>query len=351
MWMSAVLDGNGGSRVLQAAGEAAAAAGPDWWTLAAGLLGGVVVAVANHLFTRRRERDKWLRELQAKANQEMYDALEATVRFLAHGTSGAALVYGKEDELDDLRSEMDDLILAFGNKWTALSVVAEQKTRDVADALMESVPDLARLAIPLQGAVNRASKNQTAAAADALAGLAAHLILQMRDEMGLIPWWRWKIHRELRKKSALKHAASRCKPQVDLTEDDEPGGGPSPFEALEWWQVMPLESDTVPKESKGYRTTFVPTTKVKHGDELWELGPLPEVQAVLLKDGRIPWRFGLADGLPAAVEEKLMADASRIVNGHGRVFRAKFRPMHEPVEGIEFWGWKNVADDTKDGSE
>lgn len=38
-----------------------------------------MVAALNHLLTARRERGKWLRELQVKANQDFYQAMQDVI--------------------------------------------------------------------------------------------------------------------------------------------------------------------------------------------------------------------------------------------------------------------------------
>jgi 4-amino-4-deoxy-L-arabinose transferase-like glycosyltransferase len=56
--------------VFNAAAGGIESSGPDWWTLGAGLLGVLAGVIANHFFTRSRERGAELREAQIAANTE-----------------------------------------------------------------------------------------------------------------------------------------------------------------------------------------------------------------------------------------------------------------------------------------
>ncbi|UMB71761.1 hypothetical protein [Mycobacterium paraterrae] len=309
------------------------------------VVGGVVVAALNHFLTSRREHRKWMRELQADTNQKFYEAISTVTDLVGHDVS-KAIHFGKDEILQDCSELMADHLVKLGNAFAALMVVAEANIKTCAETIMETLPDLALLAIPRPAHVNEASKNQLAAMLDARTGLAAHILLVMRREAGLVGWAQWRLRMELRTGKALRLAKIRTKLALDLTEEDEPGGPPTPFGLLEWWKVRALASSELPSSVQDYRSTNNPyRVDIKGIAPL----PLPQSQAVLIKTVDSPWRFGLADGLSAILEDRLMADACRIVTGHGVVFPPKLRPQHEPlVSGLDVWVWAGVEDGTSE---
>jgi hypothetical protein len=303
------------------------------------VVGGVVVAGLNHLLTNRRETRKWLRELQVDANQKFYEAISVVTDQVGHNVL-KEIQLGRHENLKNCSEEMAERLVSLGNAFAALMVVAEAETKSCAETIMETMPDLALLAIPRPAHVNEASKNQLAAMLDAMTGLAAHMLLAMRKEVGLVNWTQWRLRAELRRGRALELARVRTKLALDLTEEEESGGPPTPFGLLEWWKVRTLSSDEVPSSVAGYRSRNNP-----YRFDIKDMPPLnmPESQAVLIKTVDSPWRFGLAKGLPEVLEDRLVADACRIVTGHGLVFRPQLRPQHEPlVVGLDVWIWAGV---------
>jgi hypothetical protein len=127
LWfVSPLADGGSG-----AAAVAEKSSGLDWQTVISGLVGGLVVAVANHLFTNRRERGKWLRELQVKANQEFYSAAQAFMEYVIDGycehplTPDGAIEGRDADEIAKRRT-------TFNRKGLDLIPVARESTLKVA---------------------------------------------------------------------------------------------------------------------------------------------------------------------------------------------------------------------------
>lgn len=216
------------------------------------IIGGVVIAAVTHFLTIRRERGKWLREQQVAANQQFYSATSAVINHIGHDVM-KELHFQREENLPQLAEQLAALLVKLGDKWAELMVVAEKRTKDTTDAIMETLPILAQLSIPLPGAVNRASRNQTNAMLDTMTGLAAHMLLVMRAEVGLASWWKFSTRYEIRfKKTSLKQARIRTKLALDLTEEEEQGGAPNPFELLQFWEVRPLSADEIPDSLGGY---------------------------------------------------------------------------------------------------
>ena len=185
-------------------------------------------------------------------------------------------------------------------------------------------------------------------ALDAMTGLSAHMLLVMRKDVGLLGWRQWKTRWELRSNpAALKLAKARSKPALDLTEDEEPGGAPTPFELLQFWEVRQLSTNDTPASVDGYYADSDPY-EILTNEEPVEL-PAPESQAILIKAVGVPWRFGMTYGLAPAAEQKLMRDVCLIVTGHNRAFEPELRPYHSPMRASDVWLWKNleVTDDTE----
>lgn len=307
------------------------------------IVGGVVVAAVTHFLTIRRERGKWLREQQVAANQQFYSAASAVIDHIGHDVL-KELHFGREDKLPQLSEQLAQLNVKLGNKWAELMVVAEKRTKETADAIMETLPDLALLAIPLPGAVNRASRNQTNAMLDTMLGLAAHMLLVMRTEVGLSNWWKLSTRYEIMfRKEALKKARIRTKLALDLTEEDEPGGAPTPFQLLEFWEVKPLLANETPDSASGFYANNEPYQLLAADGGQTIPFPLPGSQGVLVKFSAEPWRFALADGLPDTQADKIMSDACRIITGNTTVFPYKYKPQHRKVsENFDVWIWVDV---------
>jgi hypothetical protein len=90
------------------------------------IIGGTVVAALNHLLTARRERGKWLRELQVKANQDFFRAMQNVIDLVGQHVS-RAIHYNDDRELPGHAATMDQLLVEFGNKWSDLVMVAEKE--------------------------------------------------------------------------------------------------------------------------------------------------------------------------------------------------------------------------------
>lgn len=254
-----------------------------------------------------------------------------------------ALHFRDENELIAHSDKMEELLVEFGNKWADLMMVAEERTKAVAEVVIDALPTFAQLAIPLPGAVNRASLNQCEMALDAMTGLSAHMLLVMRKDMGLLRWRQWKTRWELRfNPAALKLAQARSKPALDLTESDEPGGAPTPFELLRFWEVRQLSTNDTPASADGYYADNDPYD-ILNNEELDDLS-VPESQAILVKNVGFSWRFGMVFGLPDPVEQKLKRDVCLIVTGHNRAFEPELRPFHSPTHHSDVWLWKGVGD-------
>jgi hypothetical protein len=305
------------------------------------IIGGTVVAALNHLLTARRERGKWLRELQVKANQDFFRAMQNVIDLVGQHVS-RDLHYNDDHELPGHAATMDQLLVEFGNKWSDLVMVAEKRTRRVSEVVADTLPVLGRLAVPLPGVINRASRSQTAAALDALVGLAAYMLLVMRDEVGLIGFWQWRTRWELRFGTGpLATARTRSKPAFELTADEEPGGPPSPYELLQFWELRPLGSDDVPEDAEGYVTNNDPYQILVDDGEFLAL-PAPESQALLIKSATSRWRFGMSSDTTPLVRDKLLRDVGRIVTGHNSAFEAELRPFHSPAHQSDVWLWKGI---------
>jgi hypothetical protein len=302
------LFADGGSGVVDAADKSA---GLNWQAVASGLIGGLVVAVANHLFTSRRERGKWLRELQVKANQEFFSAAQAFIDYVIDGnverplTPLGAVEGSGADEISKLRT-------AFNRKGLDLIPVARESTLEVARKATRLLPRLAYLAVPLTKTHHQAAELQRSQAITQMSAVLENVGAVMRDEVGLIGW---------RQRHAVKNARQSIEDMViecDVDTDD-------PLTTLRNWGVRALVGTDVPGSLDGYRLASLPVSTTDDGDE-------PQGFAAKYRDHF--WQFGMLKGLPPAVEAELLADAIRVITGHIHGYDMKHGPeVTQPVGG------------------
>ena len=245
-WFVSVLaDGDSGAVAV-----AEKSSGLDWPTIISGLVGGLVVAVANHLFTNRRERGKWLRELQVKANQEFYSASQAFMDYVIDGYSEHPLTPDGAVEGSD-GDEIAKRRTTFNRKGLDLIPVAREGTLEVARKATRLFPRLAYLAVPLSKSHHQAAEFQRGEAIKQLSALLENIGVVMRDEVGLIGWRR---RSEVRK---ARQAIDSMEIECDVDTDD-------PMITLRAWAVRSATGRTYQLRWKStWLTTFpapFPTT-------------------------------------------------------------------------------------------
>ena len=297
---------------LLAEGSTAAAeasSGPDWWTLAAGLLGGLVVAVANHLFTRSREHGAWLKKLQIDANRDFYASAQAVLTHVTVGhfdqPAAQPSMTGRQET-----SEITRLTDEMGHKAMNLLQVGEESTVDMVGTVSQLLPPLAYQATPLSRTNHAAGLQQRKEAMTAMGALMEHLALVMRKDIGLLGWRkRLKLRRS--RKDACYHLQAlspvdRPNAQLDLTR------------FLSDWEIRPLKNDEIPTDIESYHVDQVLVNQI--------LVKRPEgfsPQALALKVTGEPWRLGLARALPQEVQDEILRDVVRVVAGHQKAFDPK----------------------------
>ncbi len=317
------------------------------WTLVVAAIAAFAAIVAptiGAIVTSRAQRGAWLRELQIRAGQEFHSDLEDLLAFVS-GAVNVALQTGQGNSLAQMSStDLDVLLRSLVNTYQRLLHVGQKKTVDVADAIQTHIRVYARLAVPLPGAINRASRDQRTVALEAISGAMVHLLFAMRQEAGLISWRQRKQRQEVRKtrKAWLTRYEEEAKSQVDRG-----GSLPNLVELLRTWQVMPLRSNELPADIRGYEVDSAQLGLGQwylHGTEhveMWVPSDM-EVQAVAVKPGVEPWRFGITRGLPVRVQGKIYRDAVRLITGHARAFQTVENPLSQTFEGDYAWIWSGV---------
>lgn len=309
-------------------------------------LAAIVAPTIGAIVTSRTQRGAWLRELQIKAGQDFHSDLEDLLAFVS-GPVNVALQTGQDDQLALMSStKLDEMLRSLVNTYQRLLHVGKRKTVDIADVIHSHIAVYARLAVPLPGAINRASQDQRTVAQKAIADAMVHLLFAMRQEAGLISWRQRKLRREVheQRKAWMTRYEQEAKSQVDRG-----GRLPSLVELLRSWQVMPLRSNSLPADIRGYEVDSARLGRGQwylHGTErvvmLWV--PLDmAAQAVAVKPGVEPWRFGIAQGLPVRVQGKIYRDAVRLITGHARAFQMTENPLSQRFENGDFaWIWFGV---------
>lgn len=314
IWAVSVSAEAGTSGAAEAGVLAAAESGPDWWTLAAGLIGGVVVAVVNHFFTRHREGSTWLRSEQVSTNRGFHTAALALAHLATHGL--------RDKPFHETAAEahmMDRELLA---KWQELLVVGEKRTVSVAAMVSELLPSLTYQTLPLPRTNHPASEKQREDSLLVIGGLMFHLEMTMREGIGL-----GLLARNDRKFIKCDRDTDSIQRQA-LSPVDRDGPKPELIGLLQDWQVLVMAGEVMPEKIEDYYngTPF---------DSIAELPSGGYVLAILRKPTDGFWRLGISDGIPREVETKILEDVIRIVAGHMKAFPPLHLRNHTKVEEHE----------------
>jgi hypothetical protein len=279
-----------------------ASAGTDWRTFVAGAVGGLIVAAANHVFTRSRERGAWLRELQVDANRELYSSAQNMMTFVTTANPNRSA-----DPLGWDPGQLSTLIEALNHSIMKTMQVGEDDTLKASWALVRGLPPLAYLALPLPGTMHIAGLEQRRQAIQAMGALLAEVSAVMRQDIGLLSR---KERRQLKK----SRAAPRYAPLL-VSPIDRPGAH---LERLLWsWQVLTTDGIDMPDSIAGYDV-----------DEIDMKAPTGHVaQAALFKSTVGHWQFGVRSDVHPDVKNKIAADALRLITGHTHAFK----PLHNPT--------------------
>ncbi|MBJ7383307.1 MAG: hypothetical protein JHC55_02300 [Mycolicibacterium sp.] len=285
---------------MAAGAEAASARGPDFWTLGAGLLGGLVVAVVNHFFTRRREGTSWLRSEQVAANRRFHEAALALAHLATHGIPGKPM----SDAADDIHL-LDRELLARAQE---MLVIGETQTVNAALIVSELLPKLTYQTIPLPKTTHPAALKQRE---DALCGIGEMLfVLEMRMRqgvgLGLLAAGGRKTVKQLRANTSFEQQA--------LSPVDRDGPRPELIKLLRDWEVLTMVGGGMPEKLADYYND-APVDALPTGGYCLALLRKPP-------DGF--WLFTISKGIPPKIETTILEDAVRIVTGHIRAFSPQF---------------------------
>jgi hypothetical protein len=307
---------------------------PPWLVglgpLGSAIIGGVVVAVANHLFTSRRERGAWLRQLQVKANQEFYAAAQDFMAYTVHGSSNHPLT--GDDALEgSYGDEIARRRTVLNQRGLDLLPVAPDSILAVAKIATGVLPKLAYLAVPLTGTQQlEPAMTQSQGAIETMARVLEWVGAVMRDDVGLVGWRQHGSIKDYREQ--LSSMEVRC----PIDED----GAPDPYSVLQDWRVHPIAGGEMPASLGGYR--------VNELNLEGEVPPGLQPQACAVKFRGQPWQLGVLREIPEPVAAELFRDAIRLITGHIHGYGMRHVPKFiQPVapdqsKGVAFV-WSGVT--------
>jgi hypothetical protein len=239
-----------------------------------GAIGGGIVAVANHLFTSRRERGAWLRGLQIKTNQEFYAAAQELLAYVVHGSADQPLTPDDATE-GSYGDEIAKRRTVLNQRGLDLLPVAQESTLAVAKIATRVLPKLAYLAVPLTAMGPAPAMKQSQDAIETMGRVLEWVGAVMRDDVGLVDW-------------RLRGAVSRYRKQLASMEVRCPidvDGSPDLLTILRDWRVRSVTGgDDIPASLDGYRL-----------NDLSVGGAVPEglqPQACAVKYRGHPWQLG-----------------------------------------------------------
>jgi hypothetical protein len=301
MWTVSVM-ADSGTAVAEAASS-----GPDWWTLAAGLIGGLVVAVANHFFTRRREWSKWLSERRIEANREFHNAALA----LAHKTRDGVSEEARLAAVESVPKLDSDLV----QKYQALMLVGDASTVSMAKDASEHLKSLAYQALPLPFIDHAAAMDQREHALVAMDNLMYALAYTMRIGAGF-------SNRKERKQFSIERERTYTRQLLSPVDRGEPK--PDFLKFLQDWQVLSIEHHIIGSHLDDYRFGS------PIGDD--EGGHGHFFVATLRKADEGPWMFNMCYGNGLAREQQILEDVVRIVTGNVHAFRPKYARRYQAAD-------------------
>ncbi|WP_133054130.1 hypothetical protein [Mycobacteroides saopaulense] len=285
----------------------APASGPDWWTLAAGLVGGFVVAVTNHFFTRRREWGKWLNERRIESNRLVHESALKLAHLAREGISA--------DDRSEVIASIAKLDSELLQQCQALMLVGEPSTVTMAMTAEEHLGLLAYQSLPLPHTEHAAALEQRKRALEAISELMFQLAMVMR--IGA------RFANRAERRSFLKTRNDDYRWAV-LSPVDRSGPRPNMYKLLHDWEVLPAHPpETLSHDLSDYRFG----SPISSGRTTLEF-----IVAVLNKPPNGPWRFHVCGGNGQDREQKIFEDVIRIVTGHMNAFPTKYLHGHRVVE-------------------